>query len=295
MAKLDWQETQSKLSAARQVGEGLAASLKLAIPIDPFAIAKDERPMLRVICDDFRNRFDGQLEFHASKRRFLMFVNTKYDATVPTGKHHARTRFSAAHELGHFFLDHHRACLIKGAQPHPSRSERWDARVMMEREADSFAASLLMPEYLMRPLVNESDLTANTVRELAGRFETSLVSTAIRAVQLSDFPTAIAGVRDGAVKWSFQADCLVEAGCYPPERRPLVSTTAKEKWEAFVCGEHAQTESQAYVRDWFRTYDRDHLETVPLMEFHLPVPAMDTLIVLLTIPEEELFPDSDDD
>lgn len=34
---------------------------------------------------------------------------------------------------------------------------------------------------------------------------------------------------------------------------------------------------------------------LPVTEYHFAVPAMDTLVVLLTVPEEELFPDSDDD
>lgn len=215
MTKLDWKVTERKLELARQVAEELTATLAADEPIDPFAIAHGEKQMLRVVCGDFRMRFDGQLEFHVAQRRFLMFVNTKYDAGCPPGEHHPRTRFSAAHELGHFFIEHHRACLLKGAPPHPSRSERWDNNVMMEREAGSFAAALLMPERLMRPLVNEIELTASTVADVAYRFQTSRVSTAIRAVQLSDFPVAVAGIRDGAVRWSFQAECLV-----PPRLLP---------------------------------------------------------------------------
>jgi len=295
MTTLDWKVTEGKLHAARQVAEELAATLKVTEPVDPFAIADGEKPMLCVIRDDFRKRFDGQLEFHAAKRRFLMFVNTKYDADRVTGEHHPRTRFSAAHELGHFFIDHHRACLLTGSRPHPSRSERWENDVMMEREADAFAASLLMPERLMRPLVNEAELTLETVGELAARFQTSRVCTAIRAVQLSDFPVAVAGIRDGAIAWSFQADCLVRAGCYPPERRSAASASVKKRWGAFLIGDHQPTTAQAYVRDWFRTYDRDDLETVPVTEYYLPVPVMSTILVLLAVPEEELFPNSYDD
>ena len=295
MTKLDWAVTEHRLQLAREVAEELTATLAVTEPIDPFALAGGEKQMLRVICDNFRNRFDGQLEFHAVKRRFLMFVNTKYDAGCPPGDHHPRTRFSAAHELGHYFLDHHRACLLKGAKPHPSRSERWENDVMMEREADSFAGALLMPARLMRPLVNESELTVNAVNEFADCFGTSRVSTAIRSVQLSDFPVGIVGIRNAAVAWSFRADCLVPAGCYPPERGPVASPTAKKKWGAFLSGDHEQTTAQAYVREWFRTFDRDDLESLPVTEYFMPVPSMETLVVLLVIPEEELFARSSDD
>lgn len=294
MTKLDWKVTERKLELAREVAEELTDALAATEPVDPFAIADGEREVLSFICDDFRNRFDGQLEFHADKRRFLMFVNTKYDAACLPGEHHPRTRFSAAHELGHFYINHHRACLIKGARPHPSHSE-FTSEAMMEREADSFAAALLMPSRLMRPLVNDSELTLSTINELADRFQTSRVSTAIRAVLLSDFPVAVAGIRDGRIKWSSQAECLVPAGCYPPERGPITSSGTRKRWEAFLAGDNEQTTGQAYVDEWFRTYGCDHLMRLPVTEYHLAIPAMDTLVVLLTVPEEELFPDSDDD
>lgn len=295
MANLDWKIAEGRLAAAREAAEELTRTLRLSEPLDPFAIAKAENPMLRVLADNFGTQFDGQLEYHAAKRRFLMFVNTRYDETAPLlGEHHPRTRFSAAHELGHYFLDHHRACLLQGAKPHASRSE-FRSDVMMEREADSFASALLMPERLMRPLVNEDDLTTGRVVELASRFRASLVSTAIRAVQLSDFPAAVVGVREGLVAWQFLAPCLIDAGCYPGERGTLRSVACRRKWATFQTGDNEQTSGQACVREWFRTYSREHLELLPVTEDYIPAPVMETLVVLLTVPEDELFSDSDDD
>jgi Zn-dependent peptidase ImmA (M78 family) len=294
MANLSWKIAEGRLAAARESAEELTRMLKLAEPIDPFAIATAESPMLRVLADDFGTQFDGQLEYHAAKRRFLMFVNTRYNDACPPGEHHPRTRFSAAHELGHYFLDHHRACLLQGANPHPSRSE-FRSDVMMEREADAFASALLMPEGLMRPLVNEDELSSGRVAELAGRFRASPVSTIIRAVQLSDFPVAVVGIRDGLVAWQFPAPCLIDAGVYPGERGPLRSMPCRQKWAAFSAGDTEQTTGQACVREWFRTYSRENLELLPVTEHYIPAPVMDTLIVLLTIPEDELFHDADED
>jgi len=294
MTNLDWKIAERKLEIAREVAEELATLLHLAAPVDPFNVAKAELPVLRVLAEDFGNQFDGLLEYHAAKRRFLMFVNTKYDSNCHRGGHHPRTRFSAAHELGHYFLDHHRACLMQGVTSHPSQSE-FRSNAMMEREADAFASTLIMPSRLMRESVNESELTIDRVIDLASRFEASLVSTIIRTVQLSDFPAAVVGIRDGSVKWSFQADCLVPAGCYPPQRGPVLSATARKKWDAFIAGDNEQTMGHAYLREWFRTYDRDRLESLPVTEHHLPVSVMETLVVLLTIPEDELFPDTDRD
>jgi hypothetical protein len=219
-----------------------------------------------------------------------LLFNTKYDDSQSPGTHHPRTRFSIAHELGHFYLDRHHAYLRRGGTPHGSRSE-FASDIMIEREADAFAAALLMPVSLIGPLVNDDELTLDRVEELAGSFQTSRVSTAIRAVQVSDFPAAVVGLRNGAVAWTFQSDSLVQGGCYPGKRGTISSPTARQKWQSFAAGDYDKSIAQAYARHWFRTYETDRLEDLPVTEHFLPVPVMDTLIVLLVVPEDELSPD----
>lgn len=281
-----------KTRRATEEAEDLIQSLGCsAPPIDPLAVVASEAPLLVACGDDFRDRFDGQLEYHRSKRRFLLFFNTKYDR----GKgHHPRTRFSIAHELGHYFIEPHHAYLRGGGNPHPSRDE-FASAVDLEREADAFAAGLLMPSYLMGPRVNETDMSLERVRELAEEFQTSLVSTAIRSAQVSHFPTAVAGVRNGNVMWQFQADCLVEAGCYPGERGPLRSASARRAWEEFEAGAEVRPRGTSFVKEWFRTYDRDDLDHRSVTAEYLPVPSMRTLVVMLCIPEDELYDDQNDD
>jgi hypothetical protein len=74
-----------------------------------------------------------------------------------------RRRFTIAHEIGHFVL-----------HPERCRPERGgvvnEAGRMEEREADAFAAELLMPEHLVRDAVREQGLD---VDRLADRFEVS--------------------------------------------------------------------------------------------------------------------------
>jgi predicted transcriptional regulator len=74
-----------------------------------------------------------------------------------------RRRFTIAHEIGHFVL-----------HPERCRPERGgvvnEAGRMEEREADAFAAELLMPENLVRDAIREQGLD---VDRLADRFEVS--------------------------------------------------------------------------------------------------------------------------
>ena len=287
MNKLEWQVFETRLQRAREAAEEIAARMHLTAPVEPLQVADDERHMLRVKAGDFRDRFDGQLEFHPGKRRFILFYNTKYDAGLPAGKHHPRTRFSVGHELGHYFLERHRAYLLGGGKPHPSRGE-FSADVAMEREADAFASGLLMPSKLARPLVNEQELSLARIEEIADYFQVSMVSAALRSVQLSDFPCAVAGIRDGSIAWSFRSQALIDAGLYPPESGTYGSPKCREQWAAFQAGTARTSQAPASGRQWFRVYDREELGGVHVTEHYLPVPTMGTLIVLLTVPEDEL-------
>jgi Zn-dependent peptidase ImmA (M78 family) len=64
----------------------------------------------------------------------------------------ARRRFTAAHELGHFLLHRDR---MTGFVADVTISETDDATGDMEREANRFAAELLMPEEIIRERAEE--------------------------------------------------------------------------------------------------------------------------------------------
>ena len=277
---------QNRLQLAGNEADAIVERLGLQAPIDPLTIVRSERPFLRAGGRDLGNRYDGRLEYHRDKNRFLLFFNTKYDLGLPPGRHHPRTRFSIGHELGHYFLERHRAYLMRKGRPHPSAGE-FRSDVMMEREADSFSASILLPTRLARPLVNSDELSLARLAEIADHFQASLVSTMFRSVLLSDFPCAIAGIRNGQLAWMFPSDPLIQAGIYPSNG--ALPGNAGEPWTLFQQGIATSSESEGRVRDWFQTYDRDHLDRVYVTEEYLPVPSMGTLLVLLTLDEADLF------
>jgi Zn-dependent peptidase ImmA (M78 family) len=261
-------------------------------PIDPIEVAASEQPLLILKSGNYRNRFDEQLEYHRHRNRFILFYNTKHDR-LAEGRHHPRTRFSIAHELGHYFLDKHHDYLVRGGSTHGSKSEFF-SHVLTEREADAFAAALLMPKRLMGPLVNSGELTLGRIDALAEQFHTSRVSTAIEAVKLSHFPCALVGIRDGFIAWTFLSPSLQEAGCYPRERGSRPHQEALAAWQLMVQGDDDRSLRDGSIASWFRTYDRDDLDDIALAESYLPVPSMNTLLVLLAAGEDDLMRDDDE-
>jgi hypothetical protein len=273
---------------AIEQAEGIVSQLALdAAPIDPARVADSESPILIVKSGDYRDRFDGQLEYHRGKNRFLLFYNTKY-GRPPSGERHPRTRFSFAHELGHYFIERHRAYLMRGAPPHGSKSE-FLLDVTLEREADAFASGLLMPAQLMRREVNQGELTLQRLEGIADTFNTSLLSTTIRGVQLSDFPCAVVAARDACVAWSFLSPSLKEAGCYPlPAGSPLPSS-GKRLWDELTKGSRPPYQRDGMLTEWFRTYDKEDLFGVLVHLEATWISSMETFLMLLTADENDLI------
>ena len=105
-------------------------------------------------------------------------------ALVPLGEGHAielrgtsnarRRRFTIAHEIGHFLLHPERAVTERGGATNKTMAA-------CEREANQFAAELLMPEHLVRQAVLEEGPDA---RLLADRFDVSAQAMHLRLRRL---------------------------------------------------------------------------------------------------------------
>jgi hypothetical protein len=90
-------------------------------------------------------------------------VGDGHRIVVHHGRSERRRRFTIAHELGHFVLHPHRLAPQRGGGVNTA----WQAQ---EREADQFAAELLMPEALVRQAVLEYGPEPD---RLADRFQVS--------------------------------------------------------------------------------------------------------------------------
>jgi Zn-dependent peptidase ImmA (M78 family) len=131
----------------------------------------------------YRDCFDGLLECRNST--FHIYINLDTNR----GAHSPRARFSFAHELGHYFLDWHRMALDRGVPAHGSKAD-FESGNLAEREADMFAAHLLLPAL---PVKNAAKLhvDAAEILRLSQLFYTSLSATAIRCAHLDLAPLIV--------------------------------------------------------------------------------------------------------
>lgn len=114
--------------------------------------------------------------------------------------------FSIAHELGHYFLpDHPENVLSRGA--HQSHAG-FSSNDPYEREADFFAASLMMPASLFRPTAARQKEGMDAIVSLADICKTSLTATAIRYAKYTHAAVAVILSTGGRVDCCFQSDAM---------------------------------------------------------------------------------------
>ncbi len=105
-------------------------------------------------------------------------------------------RFSMAHEIGHLLM--HDGCMKTCDQ---ADLENWRAKGEQEAEANAFAAELLMPSTLALRSCEVSPVSIKLIRSIAKDFRASITATAIRFVELTSEPCAVAHSGDGVIDW----------------------------------------------------------------------------------------------
>ncbi len=108
-----------------------------------------------------------------------------------------RKRFAIAHELGHFVL-HSGSQLIQCTE---NDMHTWSESKAREKEANEFAASLLMPERMFIKFLKPEQPTLNMIGQIAQAFRTTLTATSLRYVEFSKEPCALVVSKKGIIKW----------------------------------------------------------------------------------------------
>ena len=130
----------------------------------------------------------------------LICKNGKAAIIVNSNKF-SREKFSIAHELGHFFIPHHQELMFSC---YDVGNSSIITKIENEKEADEFASELLMPEHLIKNYAEEVSLSK--IKDAANSFETSLQSTAIRLIKLTDENAILVYWSKDKIKWHIWSD-----------------------------------------------------------------------------------------
>jgi len=151
----------------------------LRAPVDLDALAK--RLGIDVTLDALDDDISG----------FLIVKNAKAGICINALHHPNRQRFTFAHELAHFVIHHSTKeeqddFYIDKSLLYLRGKQRGRSESPMEREADQYAASLLMPESLIRSWIQENNFNPSEEIDLYRLTMAFRVSEQAMQIRLSD-------------------------------------------------------------------------------------------------------------
>lgn len=197
--------------------------------------------------------------------------------------------FSISHEIGHFMLDGHPEHVFRTGSEHASHAG-FGAADSIEREADYFAACLLMPKNLCKPLIQQKQDGMPAVIALAQRCETSLTAAALRYAEIGKLPIGVVQSFNGKVEFCAAYPLLEYVRWARPLMHnapvPMNSATRRLSDDPDAVLTRAEDSESAEAVDWFPGADRN----ADLIEEVIGLGKFGRTLTILT-----LDPSSDDD
>lgn len=182
----------------KQIIEDLHEDAPLPIVLDTIIASEGN---IRQRPANYGAKFNGRIEYIPEVHIFILYYPMEKSP---------RVRFSIAHELGHFYIPEHRKLLLSG-NSHNSKPG-FVSKKKLEREADEFAANLLVPEeYLNKLIRRKSFLTLKELLESARELQVSATAMAIRYTKMTPEPCAVILWQQGQQKFyqaSEELECV---------------------------------------------------------------------------------------
>ena len=192
-------------------------------------------------------------------------------------------RFSIAHELGHFFVEGHldQIAFVGGA--HKSRAG-FVSEDPVEREADYFAAGLLMPEAPINDVIRQQPDGIQAIEAIQRAAHASLTASAIRYVGLTEAAAAVIVSRDGRVNYCYMSDAMKALKPYTSLRKgspiPAKTATASIAQLPKEQRQSAREESETNIAEWL-----GGRQSVQAREEVVGLGSYDRLLTVLTCPD----------
>ena len=212
------------------------------VPVREIAFASD----IREIKQASLTSFEGALVTTPEKSDGIILVKE--------GVSKKRTRFTIAHELGHFLIGYHRPvdgrfeCTSKDMKV--SQFKPSDRAAKMEVEANRFAAELLMPRKMVVPWIKRiRQVDLSQVLSLANDYRVSKESAARRFVELVDEPIAIVFSKDGLVRYWLNNEDFPSLDLRPNSLLPERSVSATFEKPSGSISQMEETFQESWLRN----------------------------------------------
>ena len=184
---------------------------------------------------------EGMLRSNRTRTRWQII----YNDTEPVS---GRIRFTLAHEFGHYLL--HRQSREQFECSHDDMVE-WDAvEAGIEKEADEFAATFLMPTDDFREQVLGDPPSFDLMSHCANRYDVSLTAALLKWVEFAPKRALVLAVRDDFVLWARANEAAFKSGVFLASRKRTIPVPHRSIFHSR--NRKAQVEThQLPATDWF--------------------------------------------
>ncbi|MEW5926992.1 MAG: ImmA/IrrE family metallo-endopeptidase [Gemmatimonadota bacterium] len=215
-----------------------------------------------------------------------MCVEGQHGIMIKEGQNPGQRRFTIAHELGHFAIPHHSTPGVRECLEDDLVGVRVSGPV--EREANEFAAELLMPRAPFARDIAHRPACFRSVKELAApaKYDVSVTACALRWINLCPDPCALVCVEGGRIKWKWGAAGFKYA---LPQNG---STVPAESIAAAVLRGEAPCDEAETIPCWSWIHPRRNTKEVLESTFYIP--ALDQVLSLIAVVEEDRETEEDD-
>lgn len=175
----------------------------------PLLVKKEE---LLDFCS-YHNVYVDFDELNHCEGRISSYNNRAIVTIKPNTLYPSRERFSIAHELGHFFL--HKNIMFSCDLKDLSFWKQEEGNKKREFEANQFASELLMPTKIFIEKMGKGKVTFEQSIEASEFFNTSLISSIIKGIEVSSYATAAVFFRPGFSEYAYISPAMREMFIYP--------------------------------------------------------------------------------
>jgi hypothetical protein len=266
----------TKVNRGPAYAKALLAELKILGSPDP----RDVAAQLQLDVTELTVQgFDGSL---------VRAMGTPFGAIIVRDsiREFGRKSFTIAHEIGHFVIPGHD---VGGAVCGPSDIGNWaDSSRELEREADEFAAELLLPADIVKPKFRAESPSLKVIQTVANESNVSLSATAWRYCDLVTERCAIVWSRNGKISWYKPSQ---EFGFYLMRGWEISKGT--QAWECFSGARSHECPEAVSANLWLD--ERVIGENSVLWEHSIGLPYYESVLSLLWINSRiERYSDDDD-
>lgn len=218
------------------------------LPIRPREVAQKIDISIRET--DAGNRYDG----------YLLKCDDSFGIMINKAiKYETRKNFTIAHEIGHVEIPHHKDTEYKCLKADIGIAS---VQRQQEREANEFAAELLMPTPFVSEQAKKREIGFEVIKSIAEKCETSLTSSALRYMKYCPEIAAVVVSEDTKIKYFALSEEMKERKFFLSSRVPVSKASIAyyffEKDGTVSC--RNEDKQQVDVSTWFPELDYDHYD-----------------------------------